>query len=125
MRAQQRRFNAFQLEYNEERPHEGLAGKPPAAVYRPSVRVFPDRIPAAEYPSHYVTRYVSTNGGLRFHNRYITIARALIGEHVGLAEVADGRWALHFYDYLLGHLNEREGHVHGVHLRAKAVRSEI
>lgn len=123
MRAQQRRFNAFQLEYNEERPHESLAGQPPTAVYRPSARVFPERIPGPEYPSHYVTRYVSTNGGIRFHSRYITIAPALIGEHIGLEEVADGRWALYFYDHLLGHLNERAGHIHGVHVRRKATRS--
>lgn len=122
-RAQQRRFNAFRAEYNTERPHEALAGKPPAAVYRPARRVFPARIPGPEYPSHYLTRYVSTNGGVRFHRRYLTIAPALIGEHVGFEEVADGRWALYFYDYLLGHLDEREGHIHGVHLRAKPVRS--
>jgi len=124
MRAQQRRFNAFRAEYNDERPHEGLAGKPPAAVYRPSTRVFPERIAGPEYPGHYLTRYVSTNGGVRLHRRYITIAPALIGEHVGFDEVADGRWALYFYDYLLGHLDERAGHIHGVHLRAKPVRSE-
>jgi hypothetical protein len=64
--------------------------------------VFPERIAEPEYPSHYLTRYVSTNGGVRLHRRYITIAPALIGEHVGFDEVADGRWALYFYDYLLG-----------------------
>ena len=124
MRAQQRQFNTFRTEYNEERPHEGLEGKPPGAVYRPSRRVFPERIAAPEYPSHYLTRYVSNNGGVRFHRRYVTIAPALIGEHVGFDEIADGRWALYFYDHLLGHLNEREGHIHGVHLRGKSVRSE-
>jgi len=124
IRAQQRRFNTFRAEYNTERPHEALEGKPPAAVYRPAPRVFPDRLPRPEYPGHYLTRYVSTNGGVRFHRRYITIAPALIGEHVGFEEVADGRWALYFYDYLLGHLDERAGHIHGVHLRAKPVRSE-
>jgi len=124
LRAQQRRFNTFCLEYNTERPHEALHGKPPAAVYRPSRRVFPARIPGPEYPSHYGTRYVSTNGGVRFHRRYVTIAPALIGEHVGFEEVADGRWAVYFYDYLLGHLDERAGHITGVHLRAKPRRSE-
>lgn len=123
LRAQQRRFNSFQRKYNEERPHESLAGKPPAAVHRPSPRVFPDRIPGPEYPSHYLPRYVSTNGGVRFHNRYITVAPALIGEHIGLEEVADGRWAVYFYDHLLGHLDERASHIQGVHLRRKPVRS--
>lgn len=124
MRAQQRRFNAFRVEYNTERPHAALEGKPPEAVYRPSPRVFPVRIPHPEYPSHYLTRYVSMNGGVRFHRRYITICPALMGEHVGFEEVADGRWALYFYNYLLGHLDEREGHIRGVHARAKSVRSE-
>ena len=49
---------------------------------------------------------------------------ALIGEHVGFDEVADGRWAVSFYECLLGHLDEHAGHIHGVHLRAKPVRSE-
>jgi transposase InsO family protein len=124
LRAQQRRFNAFRQEYNTERPHEALHGRPPAAVYRPARRVFPARIPAPAYPSHYLSRYVSTNGGVRFHNQYVTLAPALIGEHVGLEEVADGRWAVYFYDCLLGHLDEREGHIYGVHLRAKPHRSE-
>ena len=31
--------------------------------------------------------------------------------------MADGIWAVYFYDFLLGHLNERERHVYGVHLR--------
>jgi len=124
LRAQQRRFNTFRLEYNTERPHEALQGQPPAAVYRPSRRVVPARIPGPASPSHYLTRYVSSNGGVRFHRRYVTIAPALIGEHVGFEEVADGHWAVYFYDYLLGHLDERAGHIHGVHLRAKPRRSE-
>ena len=37
---------------------------------------------------------------------------------VGFEEVADGRRALYFYNYLLGHLDEREGHIRGVHVRA-------
>lgn len=49
-------------------------------------------------------------------------APALIGDHIGLDEIADGIWAVYFYDYLLGHLNEREGHVQGVHVRAKTSR---
>jgi hypothetical protein len=43
-------------------------------------------------------------------------------EHIGLDEIADGIWAVYFYDYLLGHLNEREGHVQGVHVRTKTSR---
>ena len=56
------------------------------------------------------------------HSGSVALAPALIGEHVGLDEVADGIWAVYFYDYLLGHLNEREGHVQGVHVRTKTSR---
>lgn len=122
LRAQQRRFNTFRTEFNTERPHAALGGVTPASVSAPSPRPCPARIVAPEYPEHFTTRYVSTNGGMRFHTQYVTLAPALIGEHVGLDEVADGIWAVYFYDYLLGHLNEREGHVQGVHVRMKTSR---
>ena len=53
MRAQQRRFDAFQREYNEQRPHEALQQHAPAAVYVASSRPFPNRILEPEYPCWY------------------------------------------------------------------------
>jgi hypothetical protein len=47
-----------------------------------------------------------------------------MAEHVGFEQVAVGRWARYFHDYLLGHLDEREGNIRGVHMHAKSVRSE-
>lgn len=40
-RFQQRAFDLFRREYNEERPHEALGQKPPAQVYAPSSRRYP------------------------------------------------------------------------------------
>ena len=40
-RAQQRRFNGFRTEYNEERPHEALDQDTPASRYQRSAREFP------------------------------------------------------------------------------------
>ena len=117
LRAQQRRFNTFRAEYNTERPHDALGGETPSTVYRPSRQPFPARIAPPTYPEHYLVRYVSANGGIRLNSAYITLAPALVAEQVGLEEVADGIWAVYFYDMLLGHLNERERHVYGVHLR--------
>ena len=122
LRAQQRRFNAFRTEYNQERPHEALGGASPATWYQPSRRPYPGRIVAPDYPPHFLVRYVSSNGGIRLNRAYITLAPALIEEHVGLDEVADGIWAVYFYDYLLGHLNERERRVNGVHIRPTPAR---
>jgi transposase InsO family protein len=39
-RAQQRAFDRFRQEYNQQRPHEALEMKTPAAVYTPSAREF-------------------------------------------------------------------------------------
>ncbi len=44
-RAQQRRFDQFRREFNEERPHEALGQQTPADQYRPSLRAYPERLP--------------------------------------------------------------------------------
>lgn len=49
---QQRNFNAFRHEYNDERPHETLGQETPASRYRVSRRPYPERLPAVEYPGH-------------------------------------------------------------------------
>ena len=49
LQAQQKRFNAFRLEYNDERPHEALNQEPPATSLLPNVRRSAGR--AAERPA--------------------------------------------------------------------------
>src|ERR687884_720713 len=48
---QQARFDAFQQEFNTERPHEALAMKCPAEVYSASTRSY-DGLPDVTYPFH-------------------------------------------------------------------------
>src|SRR5438046_2352204 len=67
--AQQRRFNIFREEFNHERPHEALDQETPATCYAPSPRPMPDRLPPLEYPDRFEVRYVSANGGIRWHCR--------------------------------------------------------
>ena len=50
LRAQQRAFRAFQLDYNHRRPHEALGQRTPGELYRPSPRPYPRRIPEISYP---------------------------------------------------------------------------
>ena len=61
LQAQQKRFNAFRLEYNDERPHEGLGQAPPASAYEPSSRELPEKLAPIEYPGHFEVRLVSRN----------------------------------------------------------------
>jgi len=63
---QQRRFQLFEREYNEVRPHEALDYRTPAELYVPSVRVFPARLPEPEYPVGAHLRRISQQGSLKW-----------------------------------------------------------
>jgi len=75
--AQQRAFNRFRLEYNEERPHEYLRGATPASRYRPSSRPYDARLPPIEYPGHFLVKRITNAGTFRFKRRLLFISHAL------------------------------------------------
>jgi putative transposase len=106
--AQQRAFNRFRVEYNEERPHEYLRGRPPATHYRPSARPFPEQLPPLEYPGHFLVKRVTNAGTFRLKHRLLFIANALTQHHIGLEEVGDGIWSIYFGTVLLGRVDERD-----------------
>jgi len=105
--AQQRKFNTFREEFNNERPHEALDMQTPASLYRPSIREMPEKLPPFEYPDRFELRYVSANGGIRWGRDWINISTVCIGEYVGLEEIDDGIWNVYFGPLKLGRLNER------------------
>jgi len=105
-RGQQRLFDGFRKEFNEERPHEALGQKPPARLYKPSPRSYPEQIPTVEYPAYYEVRKVGSGGMFGWHSKPVFIGHALIGEHIGLREVEDGLWRVYFADVELGVLDE-------------------
>src|SRR5205823_12564447 len=49
--AQQRRFNDFRDEFNQERPHEALDQQTPASCYAPSAREMPATLRSEEHTS--------------------------------------------------------------------------
>ena len=104
--AQQRKFNRFREEFNHERPHEALDQETPASLYTPSNRPMPDKIPKLEYPGHYEKRYVSANGGIRWNCRWVNVSICCVGEYVGLEEIDNGVWNVHFGPLKLGRLLE-------------------
>lgn len=108
MEAQQGRFDAFQAEFNHERPHEALGGAVPASVYVASARAMPAHLPDPAYAGHCEVRRVSTAGMFRFKQRQLFISQTLSHEWIGLEEVADGLWSVYFYDVLLARLDERD-----------------
>jgi putative transposase len=109
-RAQQRAFDRFRWIYNDERPHEALGQQPPATVYQPSPRPFPERLPELSYPRSSVVRRALPNGEIRWSGRRVYINQALAGECVGLEEIADGHWRVCFGPVVLGWLDARRPH---------------
>ena len=108
LRAQQRRFDRFRREYNEDRPHEALDQQPPASVYRPSSRPLPERLPSLEYPGHWEVRRVSSSGCIAWRTAQPFVSETLAGEWVALEEVDDGLWTLYFATVALARFDERQ-----------------
>lgn len=104
---QQRAFNHFTDEYNNERPHEALGQRPPASVYRSSPRPYPAKLPGVEYDTDITVRYVHTNGCIKWGGNLIFLSETLIGEYVALNPIDNHRWEVAFSFYDLGILDER------------------
>jgi len=94
--AQQRAFDRFQLEYNEQRPHEALGQAVPASLYRPSLRSYPRQLPEPEYPACFERRVAYPNGVISFGTTQWYVSACLAGERLGLEPCDDGRWRVHF-----------------------------
>lgn len=111
--AQQRRFDAFRQEYNVERPHEHLNQETPASQYGSSPRPYPERLPALEYPGHYVVKKITTGGTFRFQQKLLYLANAMVDQHIGLEETDDRVWTIYFNTILLATFDERDYIIRG------------
>jgi transposase InsO family protein len=111
--AQQRAFNRFRAEYNDERPHASLGGQTPASQYRPAPRPYPRILPPQEYPGHFLVKKITTGGTFRFQRRLLFIANSLTNHHIGLEETDDGIWSIYFNTVLLAKLDERDYIIRG------------
>lgn len=105
LRSQQARFDTFQLEYNEDRPHEALGDNVPASRYVRSTRAMPRRLPSVDYPPHLTLRKVAASGRIRWHSEMVTIGHALEGEWIGM-EPADDLHHVYFADIRLGFIDD-------------------
>jgi len=90
-RAQQRKMDQFREEYNQVRPHEALEMETPAAIYQPSARIFPARLPEPEYPASMLVRSVRGRGYFRWKKHDVFLSEVFWGENIGLLP-EDDRW---------------------------------
>jgi len=101
---QQAKFDAFIEEYNTERPHEALAMKCPAEVYKPSERIYKG-LPPVEYPLHDRTIVITSCGRICMGKTKVHLSQVFSGQQVGVKEVEDKIWLLSFMNYDLGYFD--------------------
>jgi hypothetical protein len=71
-------------------------------------RPYLSRLPAPEYPGHYLVKTVTTAGTFRFGKRLAYIANARTNQRIGLNETDDGGWSVYSHRVLLATFDERE-----------------
>ena len=107
MRAQQRAFDRFRLEYNEQRPHEALGQRFPAEFYQRSLRTLPQQYWGRDfdYPEDFETARVRKSGALPWNDRSAFVSTVLKHELLGLQWQRDGAWRVYFGPLPLGTLS--------------------
>jgi len=98
---QQAKFDQFIHDFNEERPHQALAMRCPAELYRPSPRPY-NRLPELEYPFHDHTITVTRCGRICFGPQKINLSQAFAGQRVGIKQIEEKIWLVSFMSYDLG-----------------------
>ena len=106
---QQARFEAFQQEYNFERPHEALGQCQPASLYTPSDRAFfaPPADPA--YDPDAQLRRVRSSGEIKWNGTLHFLSEAIVGQTVGIARRPDGHWLVRYANIPMGIIDQHTG----------------
>lgn len=102
MQAQQRRFDAFRREYNDERPHEALGLRTPAALYSKSNRRYPKREPQIEYDACAEVVAIDALGRFRWGRSRVHVNAALQGQRIELRAVDERHWEVRYGCITLG-----------------------
>ena len=105
--SQQKRFNRFMRDYNNERPHESLDMQTPSSCYRRSPRAFPERLPNIYYPDGMTVRRVQEHGDVHYLSDRIFITESLRGEYVGFERADEDVSYLWYCQYKLATLDHR------------------
>jgi len=102
---QQRRFDSWRAEYNQERPHEALQMKTPARIYTLSSKSYPR--PLVQHRADPFNREVRVdkNGFIKWDRMNVFISSALKHEYIEL-ESSDRGWNVYWGAIPLGTLDE-------------------
>jgi putative transposase len=106
-RAQQKAFDCFRQEYNQERPHEALGMQTPAACYQTSPRAYPARVWEPEYDSALQVRRVQVHGEFYWKHQPVFLSEVLYGERIGLLPAEEHGYPIFFGRFPLAHFDSR------------------
>lgn len=102
----QSHFDQWRVVYNTERPHEALSMAVPASRYQPSLRRYPEQLPAIEYGPDDIVRKVRHYGHIKYEGREYHVGSAFYGLHVALRQTTtDGLFAVFFCQHKIGALD--------------------
>ena len=102
---EQAAFDLWREQYNQERPHEALGMRVPAALYQPSARTYEGTPEDLDYGGMETRRVHRRTGLIVYRQQPIPISSTLGGWSVGLSERDDGLLEVWFSRLLLGLLD--------------------
>lgn len=111
-RAQQRRFDHFRREFNQQRPHQALAMRTPDSCYISSPRAYPARLPEPEYDSRMIVRRVFEGGQFSWKHHEVFVSETLRGEPIALEPLDDRWYTIYFAQFPFGRFDSRTRTVH-------------
>lgn len=106
---QQRVFDRFRREFNDERPHEALGMKPPTKVYTTSRRTFPTELREPEYGEGFVVRRCAYDGRVSVRGLIFPLGKLLAHAHLGVRASDEGRHEVFYGPVRLGFVDETTG----------------
>lgn len=105
----QHAFDRWRHVYNHERPHQAIELALPVERYRPSLRPFPQTLPAIEYGDDDLVRKADGGGDISFKARRFRLGRPFRGQPIALRPTAeDGVFSVHFCSHQIGFVDLRE-----------------
>ena len=111
-RSQQRRFDQFRSEYNQQRPHQALDMRTPDSCYTASPRPYPARVCEPDYDTSLLVRRVHLRGQFSWKHHDVFISETLIGERIALQPIDDRWYTIYFATFPLGRFDSRTRTVH-------------
>lgn len=108
---QQRRFDDFVKEYNQERSHESLRRRTPSEHFTASTKSYPAKLAKVEYEAGTTLRKVRQNGEIKWKGSLIYVSEVLAKEPLGMNQIDEFHWEIRYSFQLLGILDERTNEI--------------